>query len=155
MPMPPSVTRVRRGQVEFISNVDRAKYTLRELTRAALRDIGKVLTYKIITKVNNRAGGGLRKTKLPKAFFQYWNRNRETDLVVGIKHGKKGRKTTWYGAQQELGTDGQPKRAILRTTVFENIAVIRQIQAQYLKHIEDEEAALRLIDENAEGEQDE
>jgi hypothetical protein len=151
MGLPRTVTRItRNGAVTFTSNVNRAECTLQELTRAALRDIGRVLRYKMIAKVNAKAGGGLRGTKLAHKFYQYWNRKRETDLVIGIKFGKKGKKTTWFGAQQELGTDGQPRRDILRATVFENIALIRQIQAQYLVHIENELNAQRLIDENAE-----
>ena len=38
MPIPPSVTKMKNGNVEFTSNVDRVNYTLDELTRAALRD---------------------------------------------------------------------------------------------------------------------
>ena len=155
MPLPKSVVKIKRKGVEFVSNVNRAEYTLTELTRAALRDIGRFLTYKIIVKVNALAGGGLRQTKLAKAAFQYWNRRRSVDLIIGIKEGKKGKKTTWYGAQQELGTEGQPKRDILRKTVFENLQLIREIQAQYLKHIEDELQAERHIDENAEVADDE
>ncbi len=150
MPLPRSVTRNTRNGVRFTSNVDRVNYTLNELTRAALRDIGKFLRYKLIVEVNKLAGGALRSTKLANAAYQYWNRRRETDLVIGIRTGKKGKQTSWYGVQQELGTENQPKRDILRKTVTENISVIRQIQAQYLEHIENEMTAQRLIDEDAE-----
>ena len=154
MPLPRSVVTINRRGVQYTSSVLRANYTLKELTRAALRDIGRVITYKIIVKVNALAGGGLRRSKRPKNTFQYWNRKRETDLVIGIKLGKKGKQTTWYGVDQELGLNGQPKRSILRDTVFENIGLIREIQSKYLKHIEDEMAAERLIDENAEVDDD-
>ena len=40
MPLPKSVKFSKNG-VEFLSNCDRIKYTLKELTRAALRDTGK------------------------------------------------------------------------------------------------------------------
>lgn len=150
MPLPKSVVRNTKNGVKFTSNVNRAEYLTEELTRAALRDIGKVLRYKMIVKVNAKAGGGLRKTKRAKNAYQYWNRRRETDLIIGIKEGLKGKKTTWYAVDQELGINGQPKRDILRQTVFENINLIREIQAKYLKHIEDEILAERVIDENAE-----
>ena len=39
MPLPKSVKFSRNG-VEFLSNCDRIQYTLKELTRAALRDTG-------------------------------------------------------------------------------------------------------------------
>ena len=41
MPVPPSVTRIDKNGVKFISGVDRCSYTLKELVRAALRDVGK------------------------------------------------------------------------------------------------------------------
>ena len=42
MAMPKSVIRINnKNGITFIDNVDRTKYTLRELTRAALRDTGK------------------------------------------------------------------------------------------------------------------
>ena len=80
------------------------------------------------------------------SLLEVWDESKASgyDLIVGIKHD------TWYGVDQELGTDGQPKRDILRSTVIENINIIEQIQAQYLEHIENEMNARRLIDENAE-----
>ncbi len=144
MPMPRSITRVNRNGVRFTSNVNRAEYTLTELTRAALRDIGKVITFKAIAEVKKIAGGKLIVWNKKYKEFQYWNRQRETDLQVGIKH------ETWFGVDQELGLNGQPKRDILRKAVFENLQTIREIQAKYLKHIEDEMTAQRMIDENAE-----
>jgi hypothetical protein len=144
MPMPRSITRVNRNGVRFTSNVNRAEYTLTELTRAALRDIGKVITFKAIAEVKKIADGKLIVWNKKYKEFQYWNRQRETDLQVGIKH------ETWFGVDQELGLNGQPKRDILRKAVFENLQTIREIQAKYLKHIEDEMTAQRMIDENAE-----
>lgn len=139
MPMPPSVIRIKKDGVEFTSNVDRTQYTLQELTRAALRDVAKLLRRRMLDKL--RKLPGMRRHRRLWASTQYWVRKRETDLIVGFKHD------AWYGARQELGTHGQPKRNILRDTVFENIDQIRIIQGQYLKHVEDENRALGLIDE--------
>ena len=50
MPIPKSVTKIKKGNVEFISNVDRVQYTLTELTRAALRDVGKFICNVFRTK---------------------------------------------------------------------------------------------------------
>ena len=72
---------------------------------------------------------------------QYWVRRRETDLQIGYKHD------TWYGVLQELGSKNQPKRSILRDTVYDNIGLIQQIEAQYLSAIEDEMRAQSLINE--------
>jgi hypothetical protein len=137
--MPPSVIRIKKDGVEFTSNVDRTQYTLQELTRAALRDVAKLLRRRMLDKL--RKLPGMRRHRRLWASTQYWVRKRETDLIVGFKHD------AWYGARQELGTHGQPKRNILRDTVFENIDQIRIIQGQYLKHVEDENRALGLIDE--------
>lgn len=139
MPMPRSVTRVNRNGITYVSNVDRAKYTLRELMRGALRDIGKVLRRKMLDKA--RKMPGMRRGKRIPNSFQYWNRAREVDLQVGIKHD------TWYGTEQELGTNNQPKRSIVRSTVYENITEIRTIAGKYIKEIEDENRAMGLIDE--------
>jgi hypothetical protein len=144
MPLPRSVVKINRKGVKFTSSVERAEYTLEELTRAALRDIGKLITFGARDKVRAIANSSMRRSQRVKNAFQSWNRRRETDLQVGIKH------ETWYGVDQELGLDGQPKRDILRKTVFENINVIQEITAKYLKHIEDEMNAQSVIDENAE-----
>jgi HK97 gp10 family phage protein len=142
MPMPRSVTRVRRDGVEFVSNVDRAKYTIQELSRAALKDVAKLIRRRMLDKAR-KMPGMKRGKRIPNA-FQYWVRKRETDLQVGIKHD------TWYGVEQELGTSNQPKRSILRDTVYENIDQIRIIQGKYLSAIEDENRARGLIDEGEE-----
>jgi HK97 gp10 family phage protein len=142
MPMPRSVTRVRRDGVEFVSNVDRAKYTLQELSRAALKDVAKLIRRRMLDKA--RKMPGMKRGKRISNAFQYWVRKQETDLQVGIKHD------TWYGVEQELGTSNQPKRSILRDTVYENIDQIRIIQGKYLSAIEDENRARGLIDEGEE-----
>lgn len=139
MPAPPSVTRIKRDGVEFVSSVDRAKYTIHELERAALKDVAKFLRRRMLDKL--RKLPGMRRHRRLWASTQYWVRRIEADLVIGFKHD------SWYGAKSEFGQDGQPARRILRDTVFENIDQIRIIQGQYLKHIEDENRALGLIDE--------
>jgi hypothetical protein len=139
MPLPKSVTKIKKGGVEFTSNVDRAKFLLVELHRAALRDTAKFLRKRMIEKL--KLLPGLRRTKRIYSSTQYWLRRKETDLQIGFKHG------TWYGVEQELGTSKQPKRAILTDTVYENIDQMRIIQGKYLSAIEDENRAKGLIDE--------
>lgn len=139
MSMPRSVTRVNKGGVKFISNVDRAKYTLAELERAALKDTAKFLRRRMVDKLKQLPG--MRRSKRIYSSTQYWVRRREADLQIGVKHD------SWYGAHQELGTSKQPKRGVVRNTVLENINQIRIIQGQYLKAVEDENKARGLIDE--------
>jgi HK97 gp10 family phage protein len=139
----PSVVKVTKNGVEFTSSIDRTKYLLSELERAALREVGKFMR-KIIWK-QARLQAGHRKGKRISNAFQFWVRKRETDLQIGIKAN------TWYGVDQELGTKKQPRRAILSNAVMNNIDDIRRIMAVYLKYVEDEQLALQKIDENEEG----
>jgi hypothetical protein len=139
MPLPRSVTKVKKGGVEFTSSVDRAKYLLVELQRAALRDVAKFIRKRMIEKLKKLPG--MRRSKRIYKSTQYWVRKKETDLLLGFKHD------SWYGAKQETGTSKQPKRGILRDTVFENIDQIQIIQGKYLSAIEKENKAKGLIDE--------
>lgn len=147
MEMPPSVTKVTGKGITFTSNVDRCKYTLDSLIRAAYHDIQRLVLYRIRQKFNKLKG--MRKNSKYKfrKTFQYWARKRDKDLILGI------RTNHWYGAQQELGDRNQPKRDLLRGTVMENLDDIIKISAQYVSSVEDEAKALGII-ESAEGELD-
>ena len=143
MAVPKSVIKLKKGGIEYISSCDRVSYTIQELTRAALRDVGKLICRRCNEKAQTLPG--MRSSKRVRggsSAFQYWARRKECDLQVGIKHG------TWYGAEQELGTSKQKKRAFLHDTAYENIAEIVKIESQYISAIESEAAALALIDED-------
>ena len=144
--LPKSVTKIKKDGVVFTSNVDRARYTIQELTRAALRDVAKLIRKRAIAKLKKLPG--LSKSRRPARALEYWLRKQEGDLQIGFGNTKKGKSgDTWYAIQQELGTHNQPKRGILRDTVFENIDMIREIQGKYLSAVENENRAKRLIDE--------
>ena len=148
MPLPKSVTRINRNGVRFISNVDQASYTIKELSRAALRDVSKMIRYKVTAKI--RTLPGMRKGKRAKNVVGSWLRKREGDLQLGMGNTKKGTSgETWYGIKGELGTSNQPKRGFLKATVMENIGEIKKIESQYLSAISGEDAQ-RLIDESEE-----
>ena len=145
MSVPKSVVRFDKNGVKYISSVDRASYTILELTRAALRDVGKFLA-----RTANSAAmklPGLKKSRRVRgrtSTFLYnvpWAKKGLPHLEVGVKHD------TWYGVEQELGASNQPKRQILRNSAHDNIATIIEIESQYLSALEDEAAALRLISE--------
>lgn len=143
MGVPRSVIRINRNGVQYISSCDRAIYTIEELTRAALRDVGKFLCRRTNEKAQTLIG--MRRSKRVRgrsSTFQYWVRRRELDLQFGCKHG------TWYGEQQELGTSKQPKRNFMTITTQENIPEIIKIESQYLSALESEARALSLINEN-------
>jgi len=145
MSVPKSVVRFDKNGVKYVSSVEYAQYTIKELSRAALRDVGK-----FVSRECNKAAQklpGMRKSKRVRgktSAFQYWARKKEGDLQVGIKHA------TWYGTQQELGDRNQPKRDILRSTVYNNIPTIVEIESQYLTALEDEAEALRMMSEGEE-----
>lgn len=143
----PSPMKFKKDGVEFTSSVDRCNYTIRELTRAALRDVGRYVVRQCTRKA--RRLDGLGHTRYIQKRFQFWVRKQEGDLQVGIHNVMKNKNPgeTWYGMDQELGLNGQPKRAFLHDSVYENIRTIRDIEAQYLSAIEDEQRALTLIDE--------
>lgn len=143
----PSPMKFKKDGVEFTSSVDRCNYTIRELTRAALRDVGRYVVRQCTRKA--RRLDGLGHTRYIQKRFQFWVRKQEGDMQVGIHNVMKNKNPgeTWYGMDQELGLNGQPKRAFLHDSVYENIKTIRDIEAQYLSAIEDEQRALALIDE--------
>lgn len=139
MAVPKSVTKIKKGNVEYISNVDRVNYTLNELSRAALRDVGKFVCnkfrsgyYGIFSKKKGKVG----------RYTQYWVRKKECDLQVGIKPN------AFYGGFQEVGSSKTRKVGLLRNTVNSNIAKIVEIESKYLSALEDEARALAMIDDS-------
>lgn len=150
MSIPQSVTKISKDGVEFVSNVDRCSYTIKELTRAALRDVGKFVCkrfrqsyYSAFKRRNGNIG----------RYTQYWVRYKQEDhpnLQVGLKPN------AFYGGFQELGTSKQAKMGLLSDTVQSNIAEIIEIESKYLSALEDEAAALAMIsDDDYEGGGDE
>lgn len=139
MGVPKSVVKIKNGNIEFISNVDRVNHTLNELTRAALKDVGKFICNKFRTKYY-----GIFKRKKGKIgkYTQYWVRKKDCDLQVGLKP------FAFYGGFQELGSSKTKKLGLLQKTVEENIDQIRIIEGKYLSAIEDENRALGLINED-------
>lgn len=150
MPMPKSVTKVSKNGITFVSNVDKTQYTIKELSRRALFDVAKFLRKEMIKELKKMPG--MKRSKRIYNSTQYWVRKNEGDLQIGFKHN------AWYGVHQELGDRNQPKRSILRDTVYNNIDKIRLIEGQYLSAIADENKALGLINEeeySSEGKMDE
>lgn len=131
----PRTIKIKKNGVEYLNSVDRANYTIQELSRAALRDTGKFIVNRTRQKIKKR-------TRRLSKNTQYWVRKKASDLQVGFKPGG------FYGIFQELGTTKTPKIGALRGAVNDNIDEIQRIQGQYLSAIEDEQKALGLIDEN-------
>ena len=145
MAVPKSVVKFKGSNVEYTSNVDFACYTIVELSRAAMRDVGK-----FITRTANRDAmklHGLKKSKRVRGLsstFRWkvpWAKSGLPHLEVGVTHG------TWYGEEQEMGSSRMPRLGILTTAASSNIAKIVEIESKYLSALEDEAAALSMINE--------
>lgn len=120
--MPKSVLKMnKKDGITFKSNVDQVNYTIHELSRAALKDVGKYVVRETKQHITKRTGKGAKN-------IQYWVRYKQKypNLQVGIKPGG------FYLGFQELGTKGQPKIGALYNGVHDNIAMIVKIESQYL-----------------------
>ena len=145
MAVPKSVVKISKKGVEYTSEVDKASYTILELTRAALRDAGKFIVRTANSEGQKLKGlKGHRRVMGTKSTFLYnvpWAKKGLPHLEVGVTDD------TWYGVDQEMGTSKQPRRQILRNSAHDNIAKIVEIESKYLSALEDEAEALRLISE--------
>lgn len=130
MPLPNTKMKIKKDGVIFESNVNAVEYTMRELTIAANRDVGKFIRKRVLEKL--RKLRGMKGNKRLWSTMQFWARKIDLDVLVGHKH------SSWYSSLGDQGQKGQPKRNILRETVFENISEINKIQAQYLSALNDE-----------------
>ena len=155
MAMPKSVTKIKKGGVEYVSNVDQTQYTITELSRAALRDTAKLLRRRIKDMAPEDTGN------LKRNVGSWVRKSGDDDvpyLQVGVydreRAEKKGLKHAYYATWQELGTRNMDAanngRGFIRPAVMDSIDDIRRIQGKYLSAIEDENKALGLIDEEEE-----
>ena len=136
MPTPKSVVKINKDGVKYESFADQTEYYLFELTRAALRDVGKFVRkmfnqkyYEVFQKKTGKGGKAIK--------VKVWSsRNTQYPRVsVGLK---KGRADGFYSWFQEVGTKGQnpqTRHGILQKVVSENINEIIKIESQYLSGI--------------------
>lgn len=134
----PKYSKIRAGKIEFTDNSDRCIYSINELSRAALRDVGKFVCGKF--RKSYYATFRRRTGRIGK-YTQYWVRRKECDLQVGLKPN------AFYGRYQELGSSKTKRLGLLQSSVQDNIAEIVRIESQYLSALEDEAKALSLINE--------
>lgn len=148
MPVPKPKMKIKADGIEYIEDFDKAEYYIEELTRAALRDVGKFIrkaTQKAYySRFNKKTGSTFYGFK---GSFGYWVRKKETDLLVGINVAEKDPQGASWFANQELGTESFPKLGIFFNTVMNNIDEIRKIEAEYLSYIDDELRAAQKVDE--------
>lgn len=145
MSAPKSVTKINKDGVTYTSNVDACEYYIHELTRAALRDVGKFIRtkwkqvyYEVFTK---HSGDGGKATN----YVVFASKSTTAPRVqVGLKTGKVD---GFYAYFQEFGTSKTPKLRLLTSMVEDNVPQIVEIESKYLSALEDEAQTLSLIDE--------
>ena len=137
----PKAVKITKNGVEFVSNVERLQYTLKELERAALRDVGKLVCKRTKQQIKRRTGRLAKNT-------QYWVRSKQKvpDLQVGFKPGG------FYGLYQEIGTSKSPKIGALSNAAEDNISDIIKIESQYLSGIGTEDAESLIKEGDYQGE---
>lgn len=151
MSAPKSVVKIDKNGVKYTSNVDFCQYSIKELTRAALRDVGKFLKrrfredyYKQFKKRTGNAG------KVTYAKVYASENTIKPRLEIGLPHSGSGRSVKgFYGYFQEVGSSKTPKLGLLQNAVNSNVAQIVEIESQYLSALKDEAEALKLIDSEA------
>lgn len=149
MPAPKAVkTTYKQGKTEvtYESNVDASQYYIFELTRAALRDVGKFVTLKFreayYSHFKKHTGNAGKATG-----FKVWSS--KSTLYPRVQIGLR-KIPGFYAYFQEFGTkDGRvPKLGLLSKVVKDNTDEIVKIESQYLTALEDEAIRLKsLIDE--------
>jgi HK97 gp10 family phage protein len=153
----PKPVEIKKGEVTFVSSVDRCQYTITELSKMALRDVAKLLRQRVKAKDNMpELTGNLKKN------VGTWVRiNKQTgrpELQIGVynkeRAKKRGLNYAFYAPFLEFGTKN--RRAInggkgfLKHIVESSIDDIRKIEGQYLEAVEDENRALGLIEDGEE-----
>lgn len=155
MSAPKSVIKLNKKGIQYTSNVDQCSYYLHELTRAALRDVGKFIArafrdsyYSVFKKHSGDAG---RVTK-------YEVIASKTTTAPRVRIGlKTGRVPGFYGYFQEFGTSKTKKLGLLSKAAENNIAEIIKIESQYLSSLSDEAERLAslVVEDDYEGDADE
>lgn len=150
----PSVMKIKKGNVEYTGKVDIAKYTLRELTRRALLDVGRYVTYNV--RKNLKTAFPYTRSHRMAERYQYWVLKKENQLILGVENLKKGAKTAWWADQLETnsflrpdggtsqGSPNSPRRHLLEKFVKSHVDKIVEIESQYLQTINNESAAVAL-----------
>lgn len=152
MPTPKSQTKVlvKEGKTEvtYESDFDAAGYYIYELSRAALRDVGKFISKTFRTNYyqhfKKHSGNAGKATK-----YKVWSgaKTEHPRVQIGLKTGQV---PGFYAYFQEFGTsNGIPRLGLLTHAVEDNVAEIVKIESTYLSGLSEEAARLEsLINEN-------
>lgn len=149
MPTPKSQTKViakdGKTEVKYESNLDASQYYIYELSRAALRDVGKFISKVFRTayyshfKKQSGDAGKATKYKVISGKSTIYPR-----VQIGLKTGQA---PGFYAYFQEFGTsDGRvPRLNLLTKAVKENKAEIVKIESTYLDGLNGEAEKLQAL----------
>lgn len=145
MSVPKLVVKMDKNGVRFESSVDYYQYTIKELCRAALRDVGKYVcrTFRqSYYSVFKRRKGYVGK------YTQYWVQykyEKYPKAQIGIKPN------AFYGGFQEFGTSKEPRYGLLTDSVRNNVDTIVKIESQYLSALNGDNADSLIEESDFEG----
>lgn len=154
MAVPKSVVKINKKGIQYTSSVDKCQYFIHELTRAALRDVGKFIARKFresyYSHFRRQSGDAGKATK----YVVFSNAKTTAPRVqIGLKTGQVD---GFYAYFQEFGSSRTKRLGLLQKAAKENVDEIIKIESQYLSGLEDEAQALALISEQEyEGDGDE
>lgn len=124
----------------YESRIEEAKKKIREKPENALREIGKLLAYKIRNRVKKSTQtrkytlkSGKQVTVKPgrlKRSIGYWYRKKEKDLLIGSK--------AFYAKWVEFGSSKNQKQPFLMPTILEEKKLIQSMIMDALKELERE-----------------
>lgn len=137
MSAPKSVIKINRnGGVTYTSNIEAAEYYIFELSRAAMRDVGKFIakTFKIsfYQHFKKRTGDAGKATK-----YKVWagRSTKYPRVEIGLKTGQVD---GFYAYFQEFGTSKTKRLGLLTHAAQDNVAEIIKIESQYLSGLSGE-----------------
>lgn len=153
MATPKAQTKIKykkgKTEITYESNLDATEYYLYELTRAALRDVGKFLCNKFkegyYAHFKRITGKGGRVTK-----YKVFSGAKTTAprVQIGLPHAHKNFEVEgFYAYFQEFGARGGavPRLGLLTKAAEENVAEIIKIESQYLSGLSGEAARLEAL----------
>lgn len=143
MSTPKSVVKFKKDGVTYTSNVDACQYYIHELSRAALRDVGRFI-----------------RTKWKSVFYQHFKKHTgeagkavnynviasKTTYAPRVQVGlKSGKVDGFYAYFQEFGTSRQPRLGLLSGFVEDNIQQIVEIESKYLSALNNDESTVDAL----------
>lgn len=143
MSAPKSVVKINKDGIKYESFEAQTEYYLFELSRAALRDVGKFIKAKWIEAFYNKFNVQTKDSKKATQYNVWSNAKTKYPRVdIGLRP-KKGK--GFYSYFQEFGSSKTPKEGILNKVVQDNIAEIVKIESQYLSGLSEEASRLEAL----------